>query len=114
MLPGDVGRVDRRPGSDRAGGQRPEPDAARRRGRRRGRGNSDIYPVRTVNEGIDTLTDPGGRASPAPDGAYPPDSINGRIEGRLRELAEKNKENNGNNRKNGKGPRKRSLRRAQT
>ncbi len=64
-------------------------------------GQFHIYPVRTIDEGIELLTGiPAGERGP--DGAYPPDSINGRIEGRLRELAEKNKENNGNNKKNGK------------
>ena len=64
-------------------------------------GQFHIYPVRTIDEGIELLTGiPAGERGP--DGAYPPDSINGRIEGRLRDLAEKNKENNGNNRKNGK------------
>ncbi len=69
-------------------------------------GQFHIYPVRTIDEGIELLTGiPAGERGPdgaAPHGAYPPDSVNGRIEGRLRDLAEKNKENNGNNKKNGK------------
>jgi predicted ATP-dependent protease len=69
-------------------------------------GQFHIYPVRTIDEGIELLTGiPAGERAPVgakPDGTYPPDSINGRIENRLRELAEKNKENNGNNKKNGK------------
>ena len=65
-------------------------------------GQFHIYPVRTIDEGIELLTGIPAGERVAPDGAYPPDSINGRIEGRLRELAEKNKENNGNNKKNGK------------
>jgi lon-related putative ATP-dependent protease len=64
-------------------------------------GQFHIYPVRTIDEGIELLTGiPAGERGP--DGAYPPDSINGRIEGRLRELAEKNKENGGNSKRNGK------------
>ncbi|MCU0502255.1 MAG: hypothetical protein MUC51_10905, partial [Anaerolineae bacterium] len=69
-------------------------------------GQFHIYPVRTIDEGIELLTGiPAGERAPVgakPDGAYPPDSVNGRIEGRLRELAEKNKETNGNTKKDGK------------
>ncbi len=47
-----------------------------------------IYPVRTVDEGIAILTGvPAGERDPA--GAYPPDTVNGRVDRQLRELAEK-------------------------
>jgi len=50
-------------------------------------GQFHVYPVRTVDEGIAILTgvEAGDRG---PDGAYPPDSVNGRVDARLRELAE--------------------------
>lgn len=51
-------------------------------------GRFHIYPVRTVDEGIEILTGvPAGERGP--DGAYPADSVNGRVDRRLRELAEK-------------------------
>jgi predicted ATP-dependent protease len=51
-------------------------------------GRFHIYPVRTVDEGIEILTSvPAGERGP--DGAYPPDSVNGRVDDRLRALAEK-------------------------
>jgi len=50
-------------------------------------GRFHIYPVRTVDEGIEILTGvPAGERGP--DGAYPADSVNGRVDRRLRELAE--------------------------
>ncbi len=51
-------------------------------------GRFHIYPVRTADEGIEILTGiPAGERGP--DGAYPADSVNGRVDRRLRELAEK-------------------------
>lgn len=51
-------------------------------------GRFHIYPVRTVDEGIEILTGvPAGERGP--DGTYPADSVNGRVDRRLRELAEK-------------------------
>jgi predicted ATP-dependent protease len=51
-------------------------------------GKFHIYPVRTVDEGIEILTGiPAGQRGP--DGTYPPDTINGRVDHKLRELAEK-------------------------
>jgi len=51
-------------------------------------GRFHIYPVRTVDEGIEILTGiPAGEREP--DGAYPPDSVNGRVDRKLRALAEK-------------------------
>lgn len=51
-------------------------------------GRFHIWPVRTVDEGIALLTGaPAGERGP--DGAYPPDSVNGRVDRKLRELAEK-------------------------
>jgi predicted ATP-dependent protease len=47
-----------------------------------------IYPINTINEGIEILTDiPAGEAGE--NGQYPPDSINGRVQARLARLAEK-------------------------
>ncbi len=63
-------------------------------------GRFHIYPVHTVDEGIEVLTGmPAGE--PGPDGAYPPDSVNGRVDARLRDLAEKSREN-GSRGKNGR------------
>lgn len=46
-----------------------------------------IYPVRTIAEGIEILTGvPAGEAGP--DGQYPRDSINGKVNARLQEMAE--------------------------
>ncbi len=51
-------------------------------------GRFHIYPVRTVDEGIEILTGvPAGERGP--DGTYPADTVNGRVDRRLRELAEK-------------------------
>ncbi|MGQ9491087.1 MAG: AAA family ATPase [Anaerolineae bacterium] len=51
-------------------------------------GRFHIWPVRTVDEGIELLTGvPAGERGP--DGAYPPDTVNGRVDRKLRELAEK-------------------------
>ncbi len=51
-------------------------------------GRFHIYPVRTVDEGITILTGvPAGERGP--DGTYPADTVNGRVDRRLRELAEK-------------------------
>jgi lon-related putative ATP-dependent protease len=52
------------------------------------RGVFHVYPVRTVDEGIEILTGaPAGQRDP--DGAYPTGSVNGRVDARLRALAEK-------------------------
>ena len=87
-LPGDAGRADRRPGGDLARDQRAHlmlrddvVDAV-------AQGLFHIWPVRTVDEGIELLTGvPAGERDA--DGAYPPDSVNGRVDRQLRELAEK-------------------------
>jgi lon-related putative ATP-dependent protease len=51
-------------------------------------GRFHIWPVRTVDEGIELLTGtPAGERGP--DGAYPADTVNGRVDRKLRELAEK-------------------------
>ena len=51
-------------------------------------GQFHLWPVRTIDEGIELLTGmPAGERSP--DGVYPPDTVNGRVDCRLRELAEK-------------------------
>lgn len=69
-------------------------------------GRFHIYPVRTIDEGIEILTGvPAGERGP--DGAYPPDSVNGRVDRRLRDLAEKLQQfgqparNNGQEKKEG-------------
>ena len=50
-------------------------------------GKFHLWPVRTIDEGIELLT--GVQAGErGPDGAYPPDTVNGRVDRRLRELAE--------------------------
>lgn len=50
-------------------------------------GKFHIYPVRTIDEGIELLTGvPAG--TPDEDGNYPPDTVNGRVQVRLAELAE--------------------------
>jgi lon-related putative ATP-dependent protease len=47
-----------------------------------------VYPVRTVDEGVEILTGvPAGEREP--DGSYPPDTVNGRVDRKLQELAEK-------------------------
>ena len=53
-----------------------------------GEGLFHIYPVATVDEGIELLT---GMAAGAPDGdgQYPEDTVNGRVQRRLTELSEK-------------------------
>jgi lon-related putative ATP-dependent protease len=51
-------------------------------------GRFHLWPVRTIDEGIEILTGvPAGERDP--NGVYPPDTINGRVDRRLRELAEK-------------------------
>ncbi len=51
-------------------------------------GRFHIYPVQTIDEGIEVLTGvPAG--AHGPDGAYPPDTVNGRVDRQLRSLAEK-------------------------
>jgi predicted ATP-dependent protease len=51
-------------------------------------GKFHIFPVSTVEEAIELLT---GVEAGRPDekGGYPPDSINGRVDARLREFSEK-------------------------
>ena len=51
-------------------------------------GRFHLYPVRTIDEGIEILTGvpAGARDS---DGVYPPDTVNGRVDRQLRSLAEK-------------------------
>ncbi len=51
-------------------------------------GRFHIWPVRTVDEGIELLTGVAAGERDA-DGVYPPDSVNGRVDRKLRELAEK-------------------------
>jgi lon-related putative ATP-dependent protease len=51
-------------------------------------GTFHIYPVRSVDEGIEILTGVAA-GERGPDGAYPPDSVNGRVDDRLRTLAER-------------------------
>ncbi len=54
-------------------------------------GKFHIYPVHTIDEGIEILTDvPAGDLQK--DGTYPPDSIHGRVMARLAEIAENLKE----------------------
>lgn len=49
-------------------------------------GQFAIYPIRTVDEGIELLTGiPAGE--PGPDGQYPPDTINGKVKSRLEAMA---------------------------
>lgn len=51
-------------------------------------GRFHLWPVRTVDEGIAILTGvPAGERDA--DGAYPPETVNGRVDRKLRELAEK-------------------------
>jgi lon-related putative ATP-dependent protease len=51
-------------------------------------GKFHIYPVRSIDEGIQILTGaPAGELGC--DGVYPPDSVNGRVDRQLRDLAEK-------------------------
>jgi len=51
-------------------------------------GKFHLYPVRTIDEGIEILTDTPAGAR-APDGAYPAETVNGRVDRKLRELAER-------------------------
>jgi lon-related putative ATP-dependent protease len=55
------------------------------------KGQFHIYPVKTIDQGIELLT---GVAAGEPDeeGNYPPDSVNGKVRARLAELAEKQQE----------------------
>ena len=53
-----------------------------------GQGRFHIWPVRTVDEGIELLTGFAAGERDA-DGVYPPGSVNGRVDRKLRELAEK-------------------------
>ena len=51
-------------------------------------GQFHLWPVRTIDEGIELLT--GVQAGErGPDGAYPSDTVNGRVDRRLRELADR-------------------------
>ena len=60
-----------------------------------GRGEFHIYPVTTVDEGIELLTGvPAGE--PGPEGKYPEGTINGQVEKRLTSLAEMSKKFSGN------------------
>jgi lon-related putative ATP-dependent protease len=53
-----------------------------------GAGQFHIYPVTTIDEGISLLTGvPAG--DPSPEGTYPPDTVNGRVQRRLHELAQR-------------------------
>ncbi len=65
-------------------------------------GKFHLYPVRTVDEGIEILTGvpAGERISESANqrmgaGAYPPESVNGKVDARLTYLAEQAKENGG-------------------
>lgn len=72
-------------------------------------GRFHLWPVRTVDQGIELLTGvPAGERDSG--GAYPPDTVNGRVDRKLRELAErlqsfgqKSKED-GNGRRGGEEP----------
>lgn len=51
-------------------------------------GRFHIYAIDTIDEGIEILTGvPAGRSGP--DGEYPPETVNGRVKARLRDLAER-------------------------
>ncbi len=50
-------------------------------------GQFNVYPIATIDEGIALLTGVAA-GERGPDGAYPPDSVNGRVAARLRELSE--------------------------
>jgi hypothetical protein len=53
-------------------------------------GRFHIYPVATIDQGIERLTGvPAGERGPG--GAYPPGSLNARVERRLAEYAERGK-----------------------
>jgi lon-related putative ATP-dependent protease len=63
-------------------------------------GKFHIWPVRTVDEGLEILTGvPAGERGD--DGAYPEDSVNGKVDRCLRALAEQGKENGKKNEKKG-------------
>jgi lon-related putative ATP-dependent protease len=74
-------------------------------------GKFHLWPVRTIDEGIELLSGvPAGARGL--DGAFPPDTVNGRVDLKLRELAEKfqsfgqrSKENQEKGKKNGETPR---------
>ena len=54
-------------------------------------GKFHVYPVETIDRGIEILTDmPAGEKNP--DGTYPPGTVNGLVDQRLRDLAKKMKE----------------------
>ena len=60
-------------------------------------GRFQVWAARTVDEGIELLTGiPAGERTP--EGAYPPSSVNGLIDARLRELAETARAHHGNGR----------------
>ncbi|MCX6029196.1 MAG: AAA family ATPase [Chloroflexi bacterium] len=64
-------------------------------------GGFHIYSVRTVDEGIELLTGlPAGARGP--NGAYPEDTVNGKVDRRLSILAEQGKENGGKRNGNGR------------
>jgi len=66
-----------------------------------GLGRFHVYPVETIDQGIEILTGiRGGRRGRK--GVYPPDSINGRVVARLRDFAEKLKAFGASNGKNAK------------
>ena len=51
-------------------------------------GRFHIYPVETIDQGIEVMTDlPAG--APDEEGKYPPESFNGRVYARLMDMAEK-------------------------
>jgi predicted ATP-dependent protease len=54
-------------------------------------GKFHIYPVQTIDQGIEILTGmPAGEKNP--DGTYPPGTVNGLVDQKLRDLAKKMKE----------------------
>ena len=66
-------------------------------------GQFHVYPVRTIDEGIDLLTGvPAGEIGP--DGAYPEGTVNFLVQRRLKELAEQAKSFRGNGEPSGKPP----------
>ena len=110
-VPHHAGRADRRTGGAPPRHQCPHPDAARRR--RGGRGAGAVsYLAGALHRRGDR--DPHRRPGEArdADGAYPPDTVNGRVDRKLRELAEKlqsfgqpAKGNQEREKKNGDAPR---------